>query len=182
MRIFFLISLFIHCLLFATSFEKKAKSGISRTFSKIKYLKSFSEIGPKEPVHPIPPRRERDSPANTKDEVHSKASSSHFEQEIASMDSQYATELRQYIEQNQFYPSRALRLKQSGSVKVRLEVNRRGAFQKIKFLERAPYDSLNIAAENLFTRLRSFKPLPKALGKKRHFIISLNYDFQDRGF
>jgi TonB family protein len=88
---------------------------------------------------------------------------------------QYFTELRKLVEQRKFYPKKALRMRQSGSVEICLEIDKNGNFHGIHIKTPSPFGSLNKAALSLVEEISRFKPLPKSLGKKITFNIPLKY-------
>ncbi len=87
----------------------------------------------------------------------------------------YIAELTKFIDKNQYYPRRALRMRQTGKVKVKLVINPDGSFKSINVIEESAYSILNSAAENLLIELGSFKPLPKGFKASAEFIVPLVY-------
>ena len=81
-------------------------------------------------------------------------------QEDEKIISSYAKQLKIYLEKNKNYPRAALRLRQSGVVKVKLQIYKDGRFGDIQVISPSPFDSLNQAAVDLLKHLGSFKPLP----------------------
>lgn len=87
----------------------------------------------------------------------------------------YIAELTKFIDKNQYYPRRALRMRQTGKVKVKLVIDPDGSFKSINVIEESAYSILNSAAENLLLELGSFKPLPKGFKASAEFIVPLVY-------
>ena len=88
----------------------------------------------------------------------------------------YTQQLKNYIEQNKFYPRLALRLNQVGVVRIRLEITPNGIFKNVKIIHASAHKSLNTAALKLIKDLKHFKPLPKSFQKDTGFIIPLAYE------
>ena len=87
----------------------------------------------------------------------------------------YAQQLKAFIEDNKFYPRTAVRLKQTGVVKIRLEINEDGLFQNIQLVQASPHKNLNQAALELLKKLKRFKPLPKELLTTKGFVVPIAY-------
>lgn len=87
----------------------------------------------------------------------------------------YIAELTKFIDKNQYYPRRALRMRQTGKVKVKLVINPDGSFKSINVIEESAYSILNSAAKKLLIELGSFKPLPKGFKASAEFIVPLVY-------
>lgn len=92
----------------------------------------------------------------------------------------YAQELQSFIEKNRFYPRRAMILEQTGTVKIRLQINPDGRFSQIEVIEPSQFQSLNHAAKDLLSNLKSFKPLPKSFNGNGEFIVPIYYQIDKR--
>lgn len=92
----------------------------------------------------------------------------------------YANQLQAYIEENQYYPRRALVLGQTGKVTIQLTVGRDGVFQKIEIIGLAKHRDLNQAALKLLRQLNSFKPLPEHYKGPAQFIVPILYNIKDQ--
>lgn len=87
----------------------------------------------------------------------------------------YSQALNVYISQNQDYPRRARRLKQTGTVQVRFHVTPSGEFHHIHLEKACPHHLLNEAALTLIKKLRKFRPLPQAFAQGTEFIVPIQY-------
>ncbi len=87
----------------------------------------------------------------------------------------YVQQLKTYIEQNKFYPRAALRLNQTGVVKIRLEIAPDGLFKNVTIVQTSVHENLNRAALKLVKNLRHFKPLPGIFKDSTPFIIPIAY-------
>ncbi len=90
----------------------------------------------------------------------------------------YAEQLKLYLEQNKVYPRIALRMKHSGTVKIKLEIKTDGEFGEIKVVSPSPFNTLNTAAVDLLKGLGRFKPLPSEFKMKEEFIIPIAYQIK----
>ena len=114
---------------------------------------------------------------NTKREfvpISQKASKRVVNPEIKNKLHLYAAELRQFIENNKFYPRVAKRLKQSGKVKLNLKVTKDGIFEDVSLASSSQFPLLNKAAIELVKKLKKFKPLPSTV-QKYSFSIPIKY-------
>lgn len=87
----------------------------------------------------------------------------------------YAQELKLFIEENKFYPRSALRLKQTGVVKIKMGVNQDGTFENIQIVKASPHPHLNQAALRLIRKLKKFKPLPFEDSEVTSFVVPIAY-------
>jgi TonB family protein len=87
----------------------------------------------------------------------------------------YAEQLKLYLEQNKRYPRAAIRLRHSGTVKVRLHITTDGRFADIRVINPSPFPTLNKAAVQLLRELGRFKPLPESFKKQEEFVIPIAY-------
>lgn len=92
----------------------------------------------------------------------------------------YAEELKSYIESNRVYPRQALKLQQSGTVMVKLQIAPTGEFRNIDILEPSPFESLNQAALHLLRNLKGFKPPPDDLKTAENFVVPIVYQIRDK--
>lgn len=126
----------------------------------------------KSPTAAAPKARPRDAGQDLEDaKAHRGTTATANATEAAS----YASELKNFIAKNRFYPRRALMLEQTGTVKVLLKINPDGSFARIEVVEPSEYDTLNLAAKNLLSGLKSFKPLPQSFQGTGEFIVPINY-------
>ncbi|MCR9203350.1 MAG: energy transducer TonB [Halobacteriovoraceae bacterium] len=87
----------------------------------------------------------------------------------------YFAELRKFIEKKKYYPKRAIRMRQAGSVEICLEIDEHGHFHAIKIKNPSQFKTLNKAALALVKEISRFKPLPKEMGEKVTLNIPLKY-------
>jgi|GEM_PF-4732272 len=87
----------------------------------------------------------------------------------------YAEELKVYLEKNKHYPRQALRLKQTGTVLIKVKIGSGGTFRDLSIANPSSSPILNQAAIDLFQKLRAFKPLPKDLENNSVFTIPIAY-------
>lgn len=87
----------------------------------------------------------------------------------------YFVELRKFIENKKYYPKRAIRMRQAGSVEICLEIDEHGNFHDIKIKNPSKFKTLNKAALALVKEISRFKPLPKEMGEKITLNIPLKY-------
>lgn len=87
----------------------------------------------------------------------------------------YFIELRKFIEKKKYYPKRAIRMRQAGSVEICLEIDEKGHFHAIKIKNPSKFKTLNKAALSLVKEISRFKPLPKEMGEKVTLNIPLKY-------
>lgn len=87
----------------------------------------------------------------------------------------YIHQLQFYIEKNRFYPRKAMRLGQQGTVKLRLVIQKDGRFSEVEIIEPSPFQSINEAAYQLVSNLGTFKPLPEPYKDFGEFIIPIAY-------
>ncbi len=81
-----------------------------------------------------------------------------------SLESSYANQVRQELEQRKNYPAPARILGQSGRVLLQFEVRRDGTVANFTLLEKSPFPSLNQAALDLLQSLK-LPPIPQELQK-----------------
>ena len=87
----------------------------------------------------------------------------------------YVQQLKTYIDENKFYPRAALKLNQTGVVKIRLEITPEGLFKNVTVIRASAHENLNRAALKLVKNLRHFKPLPGIFQGRTPFIIPIAY-------
>jgi periplasmic protein TonB len=87
----------------------------------------------------------------------------------------YAQQLKLFIEKNKFYPRNARKLKQTGLVRLRVEIDRNGNFTHVELVEGSHHPSLNQAALELIRGLQRFKPLPQDLQPGADFMVPIAY-------
>lgn len=81
----------------------------------------------------------------------------------ASPRERYLYELRTYIEGRKTYPQQALRMRESGTVKVRFHVLKNGSIESVELISLSPFPRLNRATLDLIQGIRQYKPLPDAV-------------------
>jgi periplasmic protein TonB len=135
------------------------------------------------PVQPSPTVENKP----TKSEVHAQTqehapsnSSSSVAQSTTNQDANgiqldYAQQLKLFIEKNKFYPRNARKLKQTGLVRLRVEIDRNGNFTHVELVEGSHHPSLNQAALELIRGLQRFKPLPQDLQPGADFMVPIAY-------
>lgn len=99
-------------------------------------------------------------------------------QEGKKMMASYVQQLKLYLEQNKRYPRTALRLRQSGTVKIRLKIKTDGEFGEVEVISPSPFKILNNAAVDLLKGLGRFKPLPEKLDNDEEFVIPIAYQLK----
>lgn len=87
----------------------------------------------------------------------------------------YASELQSFIAQHATYPTRAKVLGQTGTVIIRLIVEKNGRFSKVDIQESSRHKILDDAAKQLVVRIGSYKPLPAGLSDAELFLLPINY-------
>ena len=87
----------------------------------------------------------------------------------------YASELQSFIAQHATYPTRAKVLDQTGTVIIRLIVEKNGRFSKVDIQESSRHKILDDAAKQLVVRIGSYKPLPAGLSDAELFLLPINY-------
>lgn len=92
----------------------------------------------------------------------------------------YTLELKSFVEKNKVYPRVAMRLRQSGKVRVKLKITADGTFKDIQIISPAVFDSLNLETLNFLKKLGRFKPLPKEFLPTEEFIIPIIYQLAGR--
>jgi len=98
-----------------------------------------------------------------------------FSPQVRRQQLDYAQQLKLYIEQNKFYPRSARKLKQTGLVRLQVEIDKDGYFRRIQIIEASHHENLNQAALSLIKKLGHFKPLPKEFSKETDFTIPIAY-------
>ena len=83
----------------------------------------------------------------------------------AAIENEYLQKLKAHIEKYKFYPKRAKRLRQQGSVKVSFVLNKNGQINSVKIIKKCPFKRLNKATIELFDKMTHFQPIPKELNK-----------------
>ena len=89
--------------------------------------------------------------------------------------SEYALALKSFVEKNKRYPRLAKRLRQSGMVKIKLNVSADGKFSRIELISPSQFSALNKGTIKFLQELGSFMPLPKGFSGSREFIIPIVY-------
>ena len=102
------------------------------------------------------------------------------DEELAAVKLSYTQELKFFLERNKKYPRPARRMRQSGIVKLKVNISQSGQFSNVVILSPAPFSSLNTAAVELFKKLGKFKPLPKDYKGNNEFIIPIAYKLNGR--
>ena len=92
----------------------------------------------------------------------------------------YVHELKAYVDANKFYPRLALRLKQAGTVRVRLKIAPDGQFEDIELAQKSAHVHLNQAALALIQSLKGFEPPPERLRASGAFEIPIEYKLPRR--
>ena len=92
----------------------------------------------------------------------------------------YVNRLKVFLEQNKHYPKMAKKLKHSGIVKVKVQINRDGTFGTVLIEEPSRYGTLNTAAINLLNKLGRFEPPPNMNGESEDFVIPISYVLKRR--
>lgn len=92
----------------------------------------------------------------------------------------YAQKLKRYLESKTTYPKIARRLRQGGTVKIRLTIHKSGHFREVSIISPSPFHSLNNAAVSLLKNLKKFEPLPYEGRDLESFIIPIVYQLNDQ--
>ena len=87
----------------------------------------------------------------------------------------YAQELKTYLERNKHYPRQAIRLKQSGTLTVRVRIDSDGTFKRVELVSPSSFPILDRAAIDLLKRLGRFKPLPAHIQANTNFTIPIAF-------
>jgi len=143
----------------------------------------------KEAVHrasvrkrPITPTRE-DAPlptgAGASESPASQSSASQSSAPAGTGQSEYLSELAQWIESRKEYPVTARRLGQEGQVEIGFTIGKDGAIREARLTQECRYGSLNEAALVLARGLGRFKPLPEGMGLLEWKLrLPINYRLQ----
>lgn len=90
----------------------------------------------------------------------------------------YVQKLKLYIEKNKHYPRQAIRLKQSGVVKLRLRINKQGVFSGVELVGSSEFPILDEAALNLIKKIGKFNPLPSKIKPNSYFTVPIAYSLR----
>lgn len=177
----FALSLFLHSIFFA------ALCGLGYGLFEVHTSHSVEvQVLPLEMVWPSPPT-DQIKAATTNRPLKQKISPTRQptrpstvteEKNFDKISSAYAQQLKAHIESQRFYPPKARRLKQSGTVQIRLTIEQDGNFSKIEALQNSTFDSINRAAMQLISQIQFFRPLPAELGKQAIFVIPISYQLK----
>jgi protein TonB len=91
----------------------------------------------------------------------------------------YGQKLQAFIEKNRFYPQKALRLKQEGTVKLMITILKNGSFEKVEVIKSSNYKILDKATQQLVSSLKSFQPLPNQNFEKQEFTVPVGYKVKE---
>jgi len=87
----------------------------------------------------------------------------------------YGQKLQAFIEKNRFYPQRALRLKQEGTVKIMVTILKDGRFEKVEVIKPSSHKILDRTTQTFVSNLKSFSPLPNQNLSKQEFTVPVDY-------
>lgn len=93
----------------------------------------------------------------------------------------YTMALKSFVEKNKVYPRMARRLRHSGLVKVKLNINPDGKFDQIEIISPSAFNTINKGTVKFLKKLGQFKPLPEELVESKEFIIPIDYKLARRG-
>ena len=97
------------------------------------------------------------------------------EAKVQKLKLKFSERLKAFIEQNKVYPKRALRMRQTGTVTIKMMIRSDGKFENIQLLSSSNNPVLDNSALKLLKNLQKFGPLPGNLGDRAEFIIPLAY-------
>lgn len=87
----------------------------------------------------------------------------------------YKEELYQFLKNKDHYPPIAAKLKHSGSVQVRIKINKDGKFIDVDLISPSNHKTLNQGTLSFLKKIAYFKPLPKLL-KSQTFEVPIVYE------
>ncbi len=90
----------------------------------------------------------------------------------------YVQKLKLYIEKNKYYPRQAVRLRQSGTVTLRLKISKAGVFSSIEVLGSSDFPILDEAALKLIKKIGRFNPLPSNIKQGSYFTVPIAYNLR----
>lgn len=88
----------------------------------------------------------------------------------------YLYELKKLLEGRKRYPMMARKMGQTGKVTIRLTFSE-GEFQGSEIVEKAPYETLNKAAQELVDSLAGFKAFPQELKNRTSWVITIPIEY-----
>ena len=81
------------------------------------------------------------------------------------------------IERNKYYPNRARRRHQEGTVTVAFIIDLQGVITRIRIVESSSHPALDDAAISAIKRVGQFQPLPESIGlKQMEFRVPLSFE------
>jgi|GEM_PF-2960568 len=182
MRLFITLSLVIHAasLTFFLWHQKQDKKFITPPMSTMVQIVSSPDEPDEEVVEePSPPLPKQSLKKAVKTETkkikRSKQPKTLSRKGPSLEELEYAQKLQSFIEKNRFYPQKAWRLKQQGTVVISLTILNNGDFSDLKLIEKSKHASLDKAAISFLEDLKKFKPLPNPNKKKQEYIIPIFY-------
>jgi protein TonB len=79
----------------------------------------------------------------------------------------YITHVRELVAKNKSYPFIARKLRQEGTVKLKIIILKTGVITRYELIQSSKFESLNKSTLNLVKRIGKFKPFPKKLMSER---------------
>lgn len=87
----------------------------------------------------------------------------------------YSEELYHFLKNKNHYPPIAAKLRHSGEVKVKIEINKSGQFQKVYLVTPSKFRTLNKGTITFLNKVAQFKPLPNNLNNET-FEVPIVYE------
>ncbi len=139
-------------------------------------LRKSKKLSKKYKIQPALPLREDKGERSSKSVATSSASESQgLDEKTEKLRLSYSQALYMYIANNRYYPRKAMKLNQSGTVSVRFHVTADGEFKHVHLEKGCNHETLNKAAVTLIEKLGRFKPLPDAVARSREFVVPIEY-------
>lgn len=182
MKKFFSASLFLHLTivaLFLSHFHAPHKEESHKSYVTISLTKAPKVTPPKfkkklnrkrkKVVKKALTQKKEDSPLEEIESEHSTAEA------IQTKKLEYKDELYHFLKNKNHYPPIAAKLRQSGSVKVKIKINKSGLFENISLVSPSNFKSLNKGTLSFLNKVAKFKPLPKNLNSET-FEVPIVYE------
>jgi len=171
MNKFFSVSLFLHVTLAALLLshfhtphqEKDHKSYVTISLSRASKVTppKFKKIKKRERKKMLDKKTSKEKTTKTED-----LAQSNLTEQIQTEKLEYKDELYHFLKNKNHYPPVAAKLKQSGKVKVKIQINKNGEFRQVLLVEPSKFKTLNQGTLSFLNKVAKFKPLPEHLNSE----------------
>jgi len=96
-------------------------------------------------------------------------------QEIQKEKLSYKEELYHFLKNKNHYPPIAAKLKHSGQVRVKIQINKQGQFERVLLVSPSNFKTLNDGTLSFLNKVAQFKPLPQNLNSET-FEVPIVYE------